>query len=189
MVKTIKKMCPKDKLIEKNVYMDRIRPHTFQIGKFHIFDNRGGLRPIANFKMDKVEFNICTGQSTLLYFLHLYFTDESPEKGWYLKMYQSAKQIIELTEDILLSNFDENKIGDEIDKFAVFLKTTTLGNYNQGEVYEISKKYNDYTINQVPFNEREQLRPQSFYLERKTEPPIAIDISKHHYFQIDGSIV
>ncbi len=173
-----------DKVERYNVYMDRIRPHMARVGKYDVFDNRGGLRPMAIYK----GLSITTGQSTLLYFLHLYFTTTGEQQIWHLKMYQSCKWIIELTESILLHNFDD-EAKNHIDKYSVFLSVDLFGHDNRSEVYEISKKYHDYTVNNTPHDERETLRPRSYYPNQKEKPPTIINIKDLKYYQINGGLL
>lgn len=185
--KQVQKMNPKSKAVWRHVYMDKICPAAVKINNYDIFDNRGGLRPIFEYSFGSKEskIEVCTGQSTLLYFMHLYMSDLAKAKSQnphYLAMYKSTMDIIELTEDILL----ENDIED-FSKYSVFLTTNLFGNDNNGEAFEIAKKYNKYSIENTPFDQREQLRPTSYYPERKPELPKAPDVTKLHYFQIGGN--
>lgn len=190
--KQVQKMNPKSKAIKRHIYMDKICPYAIKINNNDLFDNRGGLRPIFEYQLGSAKFDVCTGQSTLLYFMHLYMSalsnkfERSVQNPHYLAMYKSTMDIIELTEDILIENHGDDIKSDIIKKYSVFLTTNLFGNDNHGEAYEIAAKYNKYSIENTPFDKREQLRPTSYYPERKPEPPIAPDVTKLHYFQIDG---
>ena len=165
-------------------YMDSIRPHMARVGKFDVFDNKGDLKPMFVFNMGKAELSVTTGQSTLLYFLHLYFTTSSEKKCFYFKMYQSCKTIIEITESILIDN--DVEYNEWIPKLSIFLSMTLYGSSNHSEVYHIAEQYIKYNIDDVSFDKREKLRPKSFYPERGQDKPTETDVSKFKYFQIDG---
>lgn len=201
--KQVQKMNPKSKATKRHVYMDKICPYAIKINNYDIFDNRGGLRPIFEYQLGSAKFDVCTGQSTLLYFMHLYMSSlaltnvsadvsikntKERQNPHYLAMYKSTMDIIELMEDILIENFGDDDIAKfgGIEKYSIFLTTNLFGTDNHGEAYEIAAKYNKYSIENTPFDQREQLRPTSYYPERKPEPPTAPDVTKLHYFQIDG---